>query len=93
MVIIVKSDLKLLFLEDHGKIEHARPKSCPLCGKVCRSKISNFSFPKNTVVNLLVYRLIMPIIISVVTSVAKVILSCTRRGTDFEAIALAVEKL
>ena len=36
--------------------------------------------PKNTVVNLLVYRLIMPIIISVVTSVAKVILSCTRRG-------------
>ena len=48
--------------------------------------------PKNTVVNLLVYRLMMPIIISVVTSVAKVILSCTCRGTKFEAIALAVEK-
>ena len=81
----------MLFLEDHGKIEHARPKSCPLCGKVCRSKISNFSFPINTVLNSLVYRLIMPILFSVVTSVAKVILSCPCRGTEFEAIALAVE--
>jgi hypothetical protein len=51
--------------------------------------VSEIFIPKDKVVNLLVYRWIMPIILSVVTSV---ILSCRRRGTEFDAIALAVEK-